>query len=198
MKSNFYYFIMLISITISYSACKEQSISSTKDKENSQIDSVLKAKAEVYDLLFSRVEDSSKFMNDLTPKVAKAIVRSNIETNDGSGAINLDKERSVFFKISDLLQVVNGYSKDDLLKMGVRVYLGRYGRKQIIEDYLGSKQFELYKNRRTVIIQLMDKDNNVLISKDGKWVNANLGELCPPCSDSNSPTGGDKDPYIQE
>lgn len=189
---------MLISITISYSACKEQSISSTKDKENSQIDSVLKAKAEVYDLLFSRVEDSSKFMNDLTPKVAKAIVRSNIETNDGSGAINLDKERSVFFKISDLLQVVNGYSKDDLLKMGVRVYLGRYGRKQIIEDYLGSKQFELYKNRRTVIIQLMDKDNNVLISKDGKWVNANLGELCPPCSDSNSPTGGDKDPYIQE
>lgn len=82
--------------------------------------------------------------------------------------------------------------------MGVRVYLGRYGRKQIIEDYLGSKQFELYKNRRTVIIQLMDKDNNVLISKDGKWVNANLGELCPPCSDSNSPTGGDKDPYIQE
>lgn len=89
---------MLISITISYSACKEQSISSTKDKENSQIDSVLKAKAEVYDLLFSRVEDSSKFMNDLTPKVAKAIVRSNIETNDGSGAINLDKERSVFLK----------------------------------------------------------------------------------------------------
>lgn len=195
MKSNFYYFIFLISITISYSACKEQSISSTKDKENTQIDSVLKAKADVYDLLFSRVVDSSSLLKELPDEAAKDIVKSNL--TNFLGRIDKDKERSVFFKIDDLLSIFSMFSAGELKNMGFRVYLGRYGNKQSIKDYLGDKYKE-YEDRRTVIIQLMDSKNEELIKFGtvGKFANANLGELCPPCSDS--PTGGDKDPYIQE
>ena len=119
---------------------------------------------------------------------AKAVINSNIPLIGTPATRDSEYTRSVFFTLLELFTLLrDGYfggtpTQEQLLELGVRVYLGKYDNDdRAIRAHLGSNLPD-YQDRPTAMLQLMNYGNTTFLKRKGtnKYWTVNLGQLCPP------------------
>ncbi len=208
---NYAYFFSLLLLTIS---CKSDNQFKLQGNSDSKLDSIytnldsssfrlLLSKSEFFDKYFSTTAVKKIKSEMIDDNIAKLMVKRDLRW--ASPGFNKDKERSVFFTLPEIFAILGTVNVQKSDNYGLRIYFAEYNSQDIeVVEYLNKKyncgQCKEYVGKRTVILQFMDNKNDKYIYygfTGDDLLNFNLGELCPPCSQSNSPTGGLNDLYIK-
>lgn len=120
----------------------------------------------------------------IDPEIGKEIVKSNVDSlymYRKQRMLKNEIERYIYFPVPLIDSILLKIDDVEIRKNSkLRIYLGHYGDNEKIKKYLeknvGKDNINYYLNRNTVILQLVD--NN-----DDSKAALNVGSICPPkCS----------------